>query len=81
MSFSELTAFEKTAVAGLSGKAGLAATLLAVWSELPEGSHQTAKSITALAQLGVTEERGAKEVLAKATQLGLLDRPEFDTAK
>ncbi|MDD5175168.1 MAG: phospholipase D-like domain-containing protein [Sterolibacterium sp.] len=73
MPISELTAFEKAAVAGLSSKAGLAAALLAIWPELPEGSHQTAQSITAMAQLGVTEERGAKDVLDKAAQLGLLD--------
>ncbi len=69
----ELTAFEKAAVAGLSGKAGLAAALLNAWSGLPENSCQTAQSITSIAQLGVTEERGAQDVLSKAATLGLLE--------
>lgn len=75
MFLSELTAFEKRVVGTLSSKAGLAAALLAAWSELPAGSIQTAKSITALAQMGVTEERGAKEVLARAAKVGLV-QPE-----
>ncbi|MBI5921935.1 MAG: hypothetical protein HY847_09795 [Betaproteobacteria bacterium] len=77
MYFGELSAFEKSIVAALSSNAGLAASLFAVWSELPDGSAQTARSITALAQLGVTEERGAEKVLAKAVNIGLLEQSEL----
>lgn len=73
MSLTELTAFEKEVIATLSERAGLAATLLGAWSNLPAGSVQTAKSITAIAQLGVTEERGAKDVLRRAADIGLLE--------
>lgn len=66
-----LTAFERCAIAGLAGHPELAAALLEAWSKLPCDSLQTARSLTAVAQLGVTEERGAQETLATAVRLGL----------
>lgn len=70
----ELSAFEKQAIAALSASAGLAATLLDAWGTLPAESNQTAVSITALAQLGVTEERRAKQVLVAAVSVGILEK-------
>ena len=70
----DLSAFEKQAIAALSTRAALAARILETWATLPAGSSQTAASVTALAQLGVTEERRAQQVLADAASAGLLVR-------
>jgi phosphatidylserine/phosphatidylglycerophosphate/cardiolipin synthase-like enzyme len=69
-----LTAFEKRVISALAGQATLAAALLEAWSRLPCDSPQTARSLTRVAQLGVTEERGAQEILAAAVGLGLTDK-------
>jgi phosphatidylserine/phosphatidylglycerophosphate/cardiolipin synthase-like enzyme len=69
-----LSSFEKQVIAGLAFKAGLAATLLAAWSAIPEDFFQSERSLIDLAQLGVTEERAAREVLEKSVELGLLDK-------
>lgn len=73
MSAQKLTAFEQKIVGGLAYKSGLAASLFDAWANLPESSVQSERSLIALAQLGVTEESAAKEILAKAEELGLLD--------
>ncbi len=73
MSAQTLTAFEKNVVSGLAYRAGLAAALLDAWTGLPETSVQSVRSLIDHAQLGVTEERAAKELLEKAVDLGLLD--------
>ena len=73
MSAQHLTAFERQAVTRLAGNAGLAAVLLDIWSELPEASGQTVRSLIDSAQLGVTEERAAQTVLQVAVELGLAD--------
>jgi phosphatidylserine/phosphatidylglycerophosphate/cardiolipin synthase-like enzyme len=72
MASEQLTAFEMQVIAKLAGKAGLAARLLDIWASLPSTSSHTAHSITSLAQLGVTEEGGAQEILSDAENLGLL---------
>ncbi|MGC2519132.1 MAG: phospholipase D-like domain-containing protein [Burkholderiales bacterium] len=69
----KLEAFEKHVVAGLAYKAGLAAALLDAWSELSATSAQSERSLIDLAQLGVTEEHPARELLVKSVELGLLD--------
>lgn len=69
----KLAAFEKQVVAGLAYKAGLAAALLDAWADLPGSSVQSERTLIDLAQLGVTEERAAREVLEKSVELGLLD--------
>lgn len=78
----QLSAYEMRVIAALASNAGLAAKLLDAWTSLPSGSSQTARSITAVAQLGVTEERGAEGVLAEAERVGLLTRtgPTFSPA-
>lgn len=73
MSAQKLSAFEKQVVAGLAYKAGLAAALLDAWADLPEISVQSQRSLIDLAQLGVTEERAAREVLERSVELGLLE--------
>lgn len=73
MSTQQLTSFEKQIVAGLAPRPGLAATLLDAWAGLPESSVQSERSLIDLAQLGVTEERAARDMLVKAVELGLLD--------
>lgn len=73
MSAQKLTAFERQAVAGLANNAGLAAALLDAWSNLPESSTQTVRSLIDFAQLGVTEERSAQAVLNAAAELGLVE--------
>ncbi|MFA5913627.1 MAG: phospholipase D-like domain-containing protein [Burkholderiales bacterium] len=73
MSTQQLEAFEKQCVAGLSYRAGLAAALLDAWAELPDTSVQSERSLIDLAQLGITEERAAREVLEKGVELGLLE--------
>ncbi len=73
MSAQKLTAFEQTVMAGLAYKAGLSATLFAVWADLPTGSVQSVRSLVDAAQLGVTEEISTKELLDRAVGLGLLE--------
>ncbi len=73
MSLQKLEAFEKEVVAGLAHRAGVAAALLDAWSELSATSVQSERSLINLAQMGVTEERAAREVLERAVELGLLD--------
>lgn len=72
MSVQRLTALEKRVLAGLCSRASLAASLLDAWSAMP-ASVQTERSLIDLAQLNVTEEGAAKDVLEKAVALGLLD--------
>lgn len=72
MSASRLSAFEKRAIAGLAPRAGVAAALFETWSVLPAASAQTVRSLIDAAQLGMTEERAAAEVLNSALALGLL---------
>jgi phosphatidylserine/phosphatidylglycerophosphate/cardiolipin synthase-like enzyme len=74
MSTQRLTAFEKQVIEGLAFKAGLAATLLDAWSEIPHTLVQSERSLVNLAQLGVTEERATREVLEKSVEVGLLDK-------
>jgi phosphatidylserine/phosphatidylglycerophosphate/cardiolipin synthase-like enzyme len=73
MATRQLSAFEKAVLAALAPRASLAGALLEAWSELPEGSVQNARSLVAHAQLGVTEERAAAEVLDSAVAAGLLE--------
>ena len=67
-----LTAFERTVLEGLSARAGVAGRVLGAWSEHLSPAVQTPQSLTALAQLGVTEERGVADVLAIAACVGLV---------
>lgn len=68
-----LTAFEMQVIAALAPRAGLAAQLFDAWCRLSTtASIHTAQSLTSLAGLGVTEERGAQEVLAESCRVGLL---------
>lgn len=71
MSTYGLSAFEKHVVTGFATSAGLAATLLNAWAGMPETSIQSDRSLTQLAQLGVTEERSTRAVLDKGVELGL----------
>ncbi len=73
MSTQTLTAFEKIIISGLAYKAGIAAVIFDSWSELPERSLQTERSLIDLAQLGVTEEHAVRELLDKSVELRLLD--------
>lgn len=73
MSAQHLTAFERRAVASLANDAGLAAALLDAWAELPAAASQTVRTLIDHAQLGVTEERSANEVLKEVVSLGLAD--------
>ena len=69
----DLTPLERNVVAALAFRAALAARLLDVWSKLSsQAPPQTARSLITLAGLGVTEERGADEVLRKAAEVNLL---------
>jgi phosphatidylserine/phosphatidylglycerophosphate/cardiolipin synthase-like enzyme len=72
VSASRLSAFEQRVVARLAPQAGLAASLLDAWARLPPTSAQTVRALIDAAQLGVTEERAAAEVLRTAVSLGLL---------
>lgn len=69
-----LSGFEKQAIEKLSRRPGLAAKLLSTWASLPADSVHTPHSLTAMAQLGVTEERGAAEVFMDAAGAGLLSK-------
>lgn len=73
MSIQKLTAFEQTVVAGLADKAGLAASLLEAWADLPADSVQSARSLVDAAQLGVTEEGATGELLERSVGLGLTE--------
>lgn len=73
MSAQKLTAFEQAVIAGLAYKAGLAAALLDAWAGLPPDSVQSVRSLIDAAQLGVTEEGSAKELLEYAVELNLLE--------
>lgn len=73
MSFQKLTAFEQAILAGLADKAGLAASLLEAWADLPADSVQSARSLVDAAQLGVTEEGATKELLERSVELGLAE--------
>jgi len=81
----KLTAFEQAILAGLADKAGLAAALLETWAELPGNSIQSARTLVAAAQLGVTEESATRKLLERSVALGLLEvdlsgfRPRGDT--
>lgn len=69
----KLSAFEKQIVSYLAYQAGLVASLLDAWADMPETSIQSERSLVNLAQLGVTEERAAREVLERSVELGLLE--------
>lgn len=69
----KLTAFEKTILAGLAEKAGLAAALLEAWASLPADSVQSARSLVGAAQLGVTEEIATQHLLERSVGLGLIE--------
>lgn len=73
MATQRLTAFEQTVLAGLAEKAGLAASVLEVWAELPADSVQSAHSLIDAAQLGVTEESATQGLLERSTSLGLVE--------
>jgi phosphatidylserine/phosphatidylglycerophosphate/cardiolipin synthase-like enzyme len=73
MSAQKLSAFEKSAMAGLADKAGLAAPLLEAWADLPADSEQSARSLVYAAQLGVTEEQATGDLLERSVKLGLAE--------
>ena len=73
MSEQKLSTFEKSVLAGLANRPGLAAALLDAWSEVLPHSTQTARTLVDLAQLGVTEEQATQELLVKAVESSLLD--------
>lgn len=73
MATQKLTAFEQAVLAGLSEKAGLAATVMEAWADLPADSVQSARSLIDSAQLGVTEEGATQGLLERSTSLGLLE--------
>lgn len=68
----QLTAFERATLEALAPRAGVAAKLLDAWARLPTASPQSARTLTSLAHLGVTEERAAQDVLLLAAGTGLL---------
>ena len=68
----QLSAFEKNVVRLLAPRAGVAAKILDAWARVPTTTEQSARMLTALAQLGLTEERAAQKVLASASAAGLL---------
>lgn len=69
----KLSAFEKEVLTGLSHRPGLAAALLAAWSEELPDSTQTVRTLVDLAQLGVTEEQATLELLRTSANLFLLE--------
>jgi phosphatidylserine/phosphatidylglycerophosphate/cardiolipin synthase-like enzyme len=73
MSEQKLSTFEKSVLAGLAHRPGLAAALLDAWSDGLPHSTQTARTLVDLAQLGVTEEQATQELLFKSVELSLLD--------
>jgi phosphatidylserine/phosphatidylglycerophosphate/cardiolipin synthase-like enzyme len=73
MATQRLTAFEQTVLAGLAEKAGLAATVLEAWADLPPDSVQSARSLINAAQLGVTEEGATQGLLERSASLGLVE--------
>lgn len=73
MATQRLTAFDQTVLAGLAERAGLAATVLEAWAELPADSMQSARSLIDAAQLGVTEEGATQGLLERSAHLGLVE--------
>jgi len=73
MATQKLTAFEKSVLAGLADKAGLAGALLEAWANLPTESAQSARSLINAAQLGVTEESATQDLLERSVVLGLVE--------
>ena len=72
MSTQKLSEFEKQVVSSLAHRAGLAASILDAWADMPNNSIQSERTLANLAQLGVTEERAVREVLERSADLGLL---------
>jgi phosphatidylserine/phosphatidylglycerophosphate/cardiolipin synthase-like enzyme len=73
MGSQSLIAFERAAIAGLSGQADLAGRLLEAWSELPVGTVLNVRTAVSHAHLGTTEESQAEKVLERAERMGLLE--------
>ena len=74
MSVEKLSAFEKKVLAGLSHRSSIAASLFGSWADLPETLVQTDQSLIGYAQLGVTEEAAAHEVLQKSVELQIIKK-------
>lgn len=72
MASQKLTAFEQEIVAALADQAGLAAALLETWAELPGDGAQSARSLLAAAQLGVTEENATQALLERLARARLI---------
>lgn len=73
MSTQKLSAIERIIVATLADKAGLAASVLEAWADLPKASVQSARSLVDVAQLGLAEEGATEEVLIRLAGLRLVD--------
>jgi phosphatidylserine/phosphatidylglycerophosphate/cardiolipin synthase-like enzyme len=74
----DLTSFEMEVVSALAFRAALAARILEAWSRFDATAPpQTARSITSIAGLGVTEERGAEEIFARAVEANLIQKREW----
>jgi phosphatidylserine/phosphatidylglycerophosphate/cardiolipin synthase-like enzyme len=73
MSTQKLSAFERVIVTTLADKAGLAASVLEAWADVPTASVQSARSLVNVAQLGLAEEGSTEEVLIRLAGLGLVD--------
>jgi len=73
MASPKLTAFERSILAGLADRAGLAAAVLEAWAELPAEAAQSARSLVDAAQLGVTEEGATQALLERSVQLGFVE--------
>lgn len=65
------TAFELEVLTALAGEASLAAALLEAWSRQPLHAPQTPALLVRHAQLAVTAELGAQNVLDRAARAGL----------
>ncbi len=76
MSTQKLTAFEQTIVAGLADQAGLAASILDTWSDLPIASVQSPRSLVDAAQLSLTDEGATEKLLVRAVSLGLISKEQ-----
>jgi phosphatidylserine/phosphatidylglycerophosphate/cardiolipin synthase-like enzyme len=72
MSTQRLSAFERAVLAGLAGKASLAAPVLEAWAELPASTPQSARSLIRAAQLGLTEEAETHALLDRSVELRLV---------
>lgn len=73
MGIQKLSAFEKSVLAALAEKAGIAATVLEAWADLPADSVQSARSLIDAAQLGITEEGATQILLERSASLGLIE--------